>query len=233
MAACEKAKIGLQATALWSRIKGPQSVKTGNWRHSCGTLLDSSLPLGLWFHLIRIARPVNGRKPWNCFVRRRIPRWHGFDGVFSLKLHMIQKMYNHEVVVGMCVEISGKNHATILSFIRRKEHLCIFGCMMQLICLLHVYLFASVLLFLIDWTIPVHCLCLITSVADHWLSQVHLGEEVGDKRCIMSYIMLYWIQSGQSNCRGVLLVCVQLHLNILDVWCKIPIKYHFILYISL
>lgn len=58
MAACEKAKIGFQATALWSRSKGPKIVKAANWRHSCG------------------ARPVNGRKPWNCFVRRRIPRWH-------------------------------------------------------------------------------------------------------------------------------------------------------------
>lgn len=28
------------------------------------------------------------------------------------------------------------------------------------------------------------------------------------KRCIMSFIMLDWIQSVQSNCRGVLLVCV-------------------------
>lgn len=58
MAACEKAKIGFQATALWSRIEGPKIVKAAKWRHSCG------------------ARPANGRKPWNCFARRRIPRWH-------------------------------------------------------------------------------------------------------------------------------------------------------------
>lgn len=162
MAACEKAKIGFWSTALWSRSKGPKIVKAANWRHSCG------------------ARPVNGRKPWNCFVRRRIPRWHRIWWCFfSWKLHMIQKMYNHEVGVWWYVYWNIREEPCNNSFILSRERTPLYFWMYDA-----THLVASCLSFCIsasvlDWLDHPGPLFMFTLFADHWLSQVYFGEEVG------------------------------------------------------
>lgn len=155
----------------------------------------------------------------------------GFDGVFFLKITHDSKdvqswgrgmmvcnlKYLGRTMQQLFYSFEGKNTFVFLDVWYNS-----FGCFMFVF-------FTSVLLFLIDWTILVHCLCLHVLLIIDCHKSILAKKSGQEMHHVFHHALLDPVSpiklSWSTSC-----VCVQLHLNTLDFWCKIPIKYHIYIY---